>query len=334
VLYGERRGDAPSPSHHPQTITKLEAMLVELLASGVAAGLARLDQEWAALAAKSRFEQFFTPELAQLVEAQPELLRGQDREVTVLFCDIRGFSQISERLGPARTVEWVSDVIEALSQCVVDQGGIVIDYIGDELLAMWGAPTPHPDHPQRACRAALAMRAALPRLNQRWQARIGSPIALGIGINTGIAHVGNTGNRLKLKYGPLGNTVNLASRVQGATKYLGADFLVTGPTRARLGAEFAARRLGTVRVVHIAEPVELHQLADAPTPAWQELARQYEAALAAFERNEPCETARLLGSLLVLHPDDRPSLILIERAVERIVGKAPDNDPVWILPNK
>jgi adenylate cyclase len=111
ALYGDRREGGPAS---PGPITELEAMLVEVLARGVAAGLARLEQEQAALAARVQFEQFFTPELSRQLSLQPDLLKGRDAEVTVLFCDIRGFSRISERLGPAGTVEWVGDVMAAL----------------------------------------------------------------------------------------------------------------------------------------------------------------------------------------------------------------------------
>ena len=125
---------------------------------------------------------------------------------------------------------------------------------------MWNAPVAQPDHAARACRAALAMIGELPGLNERWAGRIGAPLALGIGVNTGAALVGNTGSRRRLKYGPLGNTVNLASRVEGATKQLGVPVLITGGTRGRLAAPFATRRLCRVRVVGIDAPVELFEL--------------------------------------------------------------------------
>ena len=257
ALYGDRRQRSGAMAS-ARPITEVEAMLVELLARGVAAGLARLEQEQAALAARVQFEQFFTPELARQLARQPDLLQGRDAEVTILFCDIRGFSRISERLGPAQTVAWISDVMGTLSDCVRAQGGVLVDYIGDELMAMWGAPEEQPDHARRACRAALDMLARLPELNERWQAVLKEPMDIGIGINTGPARVGNTGSQHKFKYGPLGNTVNLASRVQGATKYLKCRLLITGATQAKLDQSFATRRLCRVRVVNIAEPVALY----------------------------------------------------------------------------
>ena len=259
ALYGDRRQREGAAG--TEEISELEATLVEVLARGVAAGLARLEQEQALAASRVQFEQFFTPELARQLLLQPDLLEGRDTEVSLLFCDIRGFSRISEHLGPARTVQWISSVMGALSDCVRSHKGVLVDYIGDELFAMWGAPEEQPDHASLACQAALDMLAQLPRLNESWQPILGEPMDLGIGINTGVARVGNTGSHHKLKYGPLGNSVNLASRVQGATKHVKCRLLITGATRQRLKDSFATRRLCQVQVVNIAEPVTLYELA-------------------------------------------------------------------------
>ena len=164
ALYGDRRGDL----QFSRPITQLEAILVETLACGVAAGLARLEQQKAAVAAEVRFEQFFTPELAHILAAQPNLLEGTNADVTVLFCDIRGFSRISERLSPAMTVEWVGDVISVMSDCVIAREGVLVDYVGDALMAMWGAPRTQLDHAQLACQAACDMMCGLEALNERW----------------------------------------------------------------------------------------------------------------------------------------------------------------------
>src|SRR5687767_12828140 len=153
VLYGDRssRSDGLRP------ITHVEAMLVELLATGIAAGLARVEQEQAALRANVQLEQYFTPNLSRHVLQNPQLLEGREEEVSVLFCDIRGFTRITERIGAKRTVDWTSEVLGALSECVMREDGVLVDYVGDELMAMWGAPDSQPDHARRACRAGLDM---------------------------------------------------------------------------------------------------------------------------------------------------------------------------------
>ena len=322
ALYGDRR--KARGANLPARATKIDAMLVELLASGVAAGLARLEQEKAAVAAKVQFEQFFTPELAHVLASNREMLeKGQDAEITVLFCDIRGFSRISERLDPDGVVKWIGNVMGALSDSVRAHRGVLVDYIGDELMAMWGAPVEQPDHATLACRAALDMLDKLPELNARWRDTLQEPMGLGIGINTGRARVGNTGSHHKFKYGPLGNSVNLASRVQGVTKYLKAPLLVTEATRSKLDPELLTRRIGKVKVVNIAEPVEIYELLPTPAPGLlepaQRMCRDYEAALAAFERNEPREALTIVARVYRENPDDGPALVLLSRVINCLV---------------
>ena len=135
ALYCDRR---QQPDSSRRTITRLDARLIELLACGVASGLARMDQAETTQKLRLQFEQFFTPELARELEKHPDLLDGKDAEVSVLFCDIRGFSRISERIGTQGTFEWINDVMGALSECVTRHEGVLVDYIGDELMAMWG----------------------------------------------------------------------------------------------------------------------------------------------------------------------------------------------------
>ncbi|MBV8557352.1 MAG: adenylate/guanylate cyclase domain-containing protein, partial [Planctomycetaceae bacterium] len=305
----------------------------ELLASGVAAGLARIEQEKAALAARVQFEQFFTPALAQELAVRPDLLNGRDLEVTMLFCDIRGFSRISGRLGPSGTVAWISDVMAVLSDCVDAHQGVLVDYIGDELIAMWGAPKEEPRQAQLACSAALEMLHKLGGLNARWKSTLGEEMSIGIGVNTGRAQVGNTGSPRKFKYGALGPTVNLASRVEGATKYLKTKLLITSTTQNQLEGCFPTRRLCKVEVVNIAEPVDLYELAPPGQPGWAELQQSYERGLTAFEGREFRSAAQILGNLLSEHPDDGPSLVLLSRAVTCLIDPALF-DPVWKLPGK
>jgi adenylate cyclase len=330
ALYGDRRSDM----HAEARITRLEAMLVEALAFGVSAGLARLEEEKAAVAAQVKFEQFFTPQLARQLAVEPDLLRGRDAEVTLLFCDIRGFSRISERLSPAETLSWIGDVMEVLSDYVAAHAGVLVDYIGDELIAMWGAPQEQPEQATLACRAALDMLSGLRKINERWQKKLGEPVRVGIGINTGVAHVGNTGSQRKFKYGALGTVVNVASRVQGASKYLKTDLLITSATRNKLGNEFATRRLCSVNVVNIEQTLDLFEIRGlAGKPASPAMSR-YEAALEAFEKEDFRQAANMLAAILAEWPDDGPSLLLLSRAVDNLLHPKETFSPSWELPGK
>jgi adenylate cyclase len=293
-------------------------MLVELLACGVASRLARLKEEQAAL----RFEQFFTRELTRHLASNPEMLKGKIADVSLLFCDIRGFSKHSHHLKPDTVVAWISDVMAVLSDCVIEHDGVLVDYIGDELIAMWGAPDEQPDHARRAVHAALAMIDRLPQLNARWQGTLGEPMNFGIGINSGEAHVGNIGSPRKFKYGPLGDTVNLASRVQGANKHLKTRLLITKHTHALLDDALRARtrRLCTVRVVNIPTPVDLYEVAVPNQQPWPDWKDRYEQALEEFERMNFRQAARALQPLISEQVNDAPSIALLSRAVQGLAN--------------
>lgn len=325
ILYGDRR-------QFGRPITRVEAMLVELLACGVASRLARLKEEQATL----RFEQFFTPQLARQLAARPDLLDGRIAPVTILFCDVRGFSRFSHKLSPAVTVRWISDVMAVLSDCIIDFQGVLVDYIGDEVMAMWGAPEEQPNHAQLACNAALAMLDRLPELNQRWQETLGEPMTLGIGLNSGEAHVGNTGSPRKFKYGPLGNTVNLASRVQGACKHLKTRLLFTADTFQQLDAKLQSRsrRLCTVKVVNIESPVTLHELAPRVVGDLMDWKEKYEFALTAFEKENYRAAARYLQPLIHEQVNDGPSIVLMARAIQGLANGTAADHPIWELPTK
>jgi adenylate cyclase len=312
------------------------------LAVGLSAGLARLEQEHAALALQTKFEEFFTPKLARQLVTRPDLLKGQDREITVLFCDIRDFSRITHNHGTVLTFDWTNDVLSTLSDCVLNHQGVLVDYIGDELMAMWGAPESQLDHAELACRAALEMISSLSSVNDRWQQKLGEPTLVGIGINTGLARVGNTGSRRKFKYGPLGDTVNVASRVQGAGKYFKSNLVITRAThdvitRAthdRLSAQFPCRLLGRARLVNISEPIELYELLSADQPYLLETCRMYEEALTAFEAKQFRKAIEILGRLVSVHGDDGPSVALLARAVSCMLEESGSFDPAFRLPGK
>jgi adenylate cyclase len=334
ALYGDRR-QVPRPGANNQ-FSRLEALLVEVLASSVAAGLARLRQEGELRKVQDQLTLAFGEKLARELKEHPDLINGREAEITVLFADIRGFSAVSKTLGHKRTFEWINHVMEELSQCVVEHDGLVVDYIGDEIMALWGAPKPQAEHARLAVRSALAMQRTIPRLNDEWRSTLSEEMGIGIGINTGLAQIGNTGSRMKFKYGPLGNTVNLASRVQGTTKYLKCSTILTESTFAMLGPEFHARRLCSVRVINIKDPVYLYEVVDPETfpEDWEALRSRYEEALEAFEEKQFREAARGLGDLLIRFPDDAPSLILMQRAVNGLVKGAETDHPVWELPGK
>jgi adenylate cyclase len=231
-------------------------------------------------------------------------------------------------------MNWIQDTMGALSECVLACDGVLVDYLGDELMAMWGAPIAQADHAEMACRAAAKMISALPAINQRWQQQLGAPVRLGIGINSGLARVGNTGTRQKFKYGPLGDTVNVASRVQGATKYLGADCLVTGSTLANLESPPPNRRLARVRVVNIEQPIDLYEMVCTPPGNWTARCQRYARALESLESHDLGAAAELAGTLSVEFPEDAAASALAGRVEEAQHDQSTSDTSIWCLPGK
>ncbi len=328
VLYGDRW--SPQGSHGLNPISELEATLVEVLAGAVAGGVARKSEE----RRRSNLSGFFSPRVADLLATRPELLSGQDANISVLFCDIRGFSSVTEKLGPQKTIEWINDVLSELSQCVVETDGVLVDYVGDELMAMWGAPGEQPDHAKRAIQTAIAMLHAIDMLTDRWSTVLPQRFGAGIGVNTGPARVGNVGSRLKFKYGVLGNTVNVGSRLQAATKQLEVDCLISRQTATEAGCVDRARRLAKLAVLGIEESLEVYQLIRHSDSQWEALIRDYQIALTDYEAGNFSEAARRLGELIQRYPTDRPCRQLLARAAEQLNEPSTVFSPVWKLSKK
>ena len=334
IVYGSR---SVQPGTKRPGILPMEARLVQLLAGAVSAGLARMEKEAEAARNRARFELFASPVLATELERNPALLEGAEREITVLFSDLRGFSRISEQLGPRDTFQLVGDVMDKLTEQVLEHGGIIIDYYGDGLAAMWNAPLDQADHAKLACRAALAMQSELPAISNEWQDRLGKPLQIGVGVNTGPARVGNAGSRLRLKYGPRGHTVNVASRVEGATKYLGVPVLISAATQRLLGDEFLTRRVCQVKAVGMEGNVELHELRPAPADdTWRQLRATYESALTLYEAGsfQAAHDAVAPLSADSQHSADGPLRMLVRLAREATERPPEHFDPAFKLDAK
>jgi adenylate cyclase len=310
VVYGSRdtRTDSSTGGIQP-----LQAQIVQILAATVSAGLARIDQEKEATRLKIQFEEFVSPEIAQELQRNPALLEGQDRDITCLFCDLRSFTEISEKLGARDTYLLMNDVMDQLTKRVLEHQGVIFNYAGDGLAAMWNAPTDQPDHADRACRTALAMQSEMAQLNDSWLAKTEIPLRIGVGINSGVAQVGNAGSKQRIQYGPMGHAVNLASRVEGVTKVLGIPILLTEQSLERMTVTMATRRLRQVKVIGINEPVSVFELfGELAEDSWSQLRDAYEQALSLSEDNHSDEALRILDQLLSKMPgmDDRPTMLL------------------------
>jgi adenylate cyclase len=198
------------------------------------------------------FGRYLAPEVVRRLAEDPSALRlGGDRvEVSVLFTDVRGFTSLSERLPPETTLTLLNEYLEAMSEIVFRHGGTLDKFIGDAVMAFWGAPLADPQHARRAVAAALEMQEAAERIERAWAGRgLGQPFAIGVGVSTGEAVVGNVGSLTrKLDYTAIGDTVNLASRLEGLTKEHHVPILVCEATAAAASTFFHFDDLGEVRV--------------------------------------------------------------------------------------
>jgi adenylate cyclase len=208
----------------------------------------------------------------ELCRAQTPLrLGGEERELTVLFADIRDFTAVAEQMPAPELTALMNEFFTAMTDAVLAHRGMLDKYIGDSLMAVFGAPLPDPQHALNACRTALAMRSALALLHELWRAAGRPCLEMRIGINTGPMVIGNMGTEQRFDYTVMGDEVNVAARLEGANKTLGTDILVSAATSASAGAGALFRACGAVEVKGRQQPVEAYELLavtnEAPIPA-------------------------------------------------------------------
>ena len=330
VIYGDRRLTSIANS----VFSESEAMSVELFANAISSGMERLNQERELTEIRSRFDQFFAPELADQLTKDDSILKARSADVSVLFADIRGFSRISERIGPEQTIQWIQSVMSQLANCVFEFEGVVVNYIGDEIMAMWGAPVSRSNHAELAVRAGLKMIEMIPIINEQWKDVVGETFDIGIGVNTGEAQVGNTGSDRHFKYGPLGGVVNISSRLQGSTKQIHSRFMVTKSTASQLPADIHTRNLRAVRFVNVKEAIEVYEVPFEPDEAWMQLKSDYEEGLNFYKNGQLAEATQKMASIINKFPNDRPSLQLLSDSVRSLSIEPEAFDPVWNLSQK
>lgn len=277
-----------------RSIRYLEAHLIELLAGAVSEGIVRLEQEAEVDRRRVLMEQAFAAALSN----QPDRVAGERREITLLFADLRGFSAIANSLGVDKTYELLGEVMDTLTAAVMDHDGLVIDYYGDGLAAMWNAPASQADHPELACRAALRMLELLPAVEQKWANLLETGLRLGIGVHTGVAQVGNAGSNRRMKYGPRGANVHLASRVEAATKLVGTSLVVTRATAERLSNRLHAYRLCRAQLPGVDRSVDLFSVCAANLDSSiTSVMSDYQQALEQFERGDLDVAAETLAGI-------------------------------------
>jgi adenylate cyclase len=265
---------------------------------------------------RTTFQHYLDASVMEQVLQHPEKLKlgGERKELTVLFCDIRGFTTLSERMTPEQLVSFINEYLTPMTDVVFEHGGTLDKYIGDAIMAFWGAPVDQPDHALRACSAALGFLDKLGELRTRWRAAGLPEVDIGVGINSGLMNVGHMGTRNRFNYTVMGDAVNLASRLEGLTKAYDTRILISAATYTQTLGQVTARRLGVVRVKGKSEPTDLYELRALGPPSGQDAQaiQAFEAGVARFLSRDFAGAETQFRQVLALWPEDAASLRYLE----------------------
>jgi adenylate cyclase len=270
---------------------------------------------------RNAFSHYLSTDVVSELIKDPDKLRlgGEEKVLTALFTDVKGFSTVSEELkDPTALVNLINAYLTEMSNVILELKGTIDKYEGDAIMSFFGAPLVLEDHARRACLAAVRMKKMERHINEHFLSTKLSPVPLltRVGINTGEMVVGNMGTTSKMDYTIMGNSVNLASRLEGVNKQYGTWILVSEPTWKAGGADFLTRKLDRVRVVGIKEPVRLFELIDEKSQAGKDITEAvgiFHRGLELFEAKQWAKAQKLFEEVLGLFPEDGPAQVFAKR---------------------
>lgn len=287
---------------------------------------------------RGAFQQYVSPEVIRRLLTDPERVQPRKTEVTVLFSDIRGFTTISEKLDAQQLASLLNAYLTDMTKIIFRHQGTLDKYIGDAVMAIWGAPFDAPDHAEKCCAAAVHMLSKLTELQKDWRARGFPELDIGIGINTGIASVGNMGSSLRYGYTAMGDSVNLASRLEGLNKEYGTRIVISESTRNQIHSkDLLFRELDLIRVKGKLQPVTIFEVlsANAAANAGNELVALFGRGRTAYKAQDWPTAKSIFQEILVRWPDDVPARIFLTRCDEYLAAKpAEDWDGVYQMKHK
>jgi adenylate cyclase len=296
---------------------------------------------------RQAFDRYLSPALIEELVKDPSRLKlgGDVRELSVMFTDIRNFTTISESMDPAELIRMMNDFLTPMTSAVLDNKGFVDKYMGDAMMTFWNAPVDDAYHAQNACRAALEMVDALKPVNAELKARaekagrVFHELKAGIGINSGKASVGNMGSKQRFAYSALGDTVNLASRLEGQTKAYGVTTMIAHSTQ-KLVPQFATIELDLLTVKGRTEPERIYTLLGddtvAKTAEFQAFAARHARMLEAYRAQKWDEAVKLAAECA----DMKPELVALYKLYASRIAHYKDEPPgpvwagVWVAKEK
>lgn len=288
---------------------------------------------------RGAFQYYLTASVVNEILKDPSKLKlgGDKKNLSVLFSDIRGFTSISEKLPPEELVHLLNEYLTAITEVVFKYDGLLDKYIGDAIMAVFGAPLHQPDHALRACRTGIEMMSALRRLKEKWATEGRPDVNIGVGINSGDMVVGNMGSEMRFDYTVMGDSVNLASRLEGTNKEYGTTVIISEFTYAMVKDDMFCRELDSVRVKGKNLPVRLFELLGERKDAhlWQEFAGRFESGLAKYREGNWDEAIAAFKGVLDVRPEDTPARIYIDRC-EALKAHPPEGqwDGVFTMTKK
>lgn len=288
---------------------------------------------------RSAFAQYLSPEVIRRLLLNPRLVEPRKTEITVMFSDIRGFTSISEKLDAQDLALFLNRYLDDMTRIVFARQGTLDKYIGDAVMAFWGAPFEEPGHARRGCQSALEMMDRVRELQKQWAAEGKPRLDIGIGLNTGVASVGNMGSSLRYGYTALGDAVNLSSRLEGLNKEYGTHVIVSESAYEEAkSAEFVFRELDLIRVKGKAQPVVIYELVSRSDELTAELKSRLDAyarALKLYKDRCWSEAQNGFQSVLNEWPDDGPSRAYWKRCQDYLFDEPPSSwDGVYTMTHK
>lgn len=288
---------------------------------------------------KGTFEKYVSPAIVAEVLSDPENIElgGKKMELTVMFSDVRGFTTISEKLDPRALSDLLNSYLTPMTNLVFANKGTLDKYMGDAVMAFWGAPIHFPDHAKHACRCALQMIDKLKELQETYRAQGLPEIDIGIGLNTGDMSVGNMGSDTVRSYTVMGDAVNLGSRLEGINKQYGTRIIISEFTQAAIKDDFVTREVDWVRVKGKAQPVRIFELVGEGklNDKKQQVIQLFNEGFELYHTRAFTPAIEKFTQALTLDPEDAPSELYIERCQDYLKEPPPEDwDGVFTMTSK
>ncbi len=325
---------------HSIWVEQMGINLAILIPSVIIISIKLINEESQKKFIKGAFSRYIAPDVIEQIMQNPESLElgGENRRITIFFSDVAGFSTISEKLSPPDLVKLLNEYLSEMTDIIISHGGTIDKYEGDAIMAFYGAPQPYIDHELRACKAAIDMKKKLREMQENWRGIGQHELFVRMGMNTGLAVVGNMGSKMRMDYTAMGDSVNLASRLEGANKRYGTTAMISENTYNNVKDHVDVRKLDTIRVIGKTEPIVIYELlgmkGSLPQKVY-DVIEVYNKGLEMFSEHQWKKAMKFFNDAIDIFPDDGPSKTYVERC-EEFMKKPPSKnwDGVYSMKSK